>query len=187
MTHMWRTDLGKSADILFTVPVGVPFWGASQFEPLIVVIIFPLSHVSSYTGPWAVKGTELGEHIQRALQEGFKRPGAGSPTNGSRAAEAGSGGPKSPPEALRRTAREDSGLSHAALGDPRQLRVMDGPLFGVFSNPEGGPRALLWKLLASAEKLLPVRECLVRRVLQGVPKRQLPQAGPPAKRVRPGS
>jgi hypothetical protein len=31
------------------VPVGVPFWGASQFEPLIVAIIFPLSQVSSYT------------------------------------------------------------------------------------------------------------------------------------------
>ena len=72
MTHMWRRDLGKSADILFTVPVGVPFWGALQFEPLIVAIIFPLSHVSSYTGPWAVKGTDLGEHYQRALQEGFK-------------------------------------------------------------------------------------------------------------------
>jgi len=30
MTHMWRRDLGKSADILFTVPAGVQFWGASQ-------------------------------------------------------------------------------------------------------------------------------------------------------------
>jgi hypothetical protein len=79
------------------VLVGVLFWGASQFEPLIVTIIFPLAHVSSYTGLWAVKGTDLGEHFQWALQEGFKRPGAGSSPNGSRVAESGSGGPKSPP------------------------------------------------------------------------------------------
>jgi hypothetical protein len=39
MTHMWQRDLGKSADLLFTVPAGVPFWGASQFEPLIDAII----------------------------------------------------------------------------------------------------------------------------------------------------
>jgi hypothetical protein len=52
----------KSADILFTVPVGFPFWGASQFEPLIVAIIFPLSHASCYPGPWTVKGTDQGEH-----------------------------------------------------------------------------------------------------------------------------
>jgi len=25
MTHMWRRDLGKNANILFTVPAGVPF------------------------------------------------------------------------------------------------------------------------------------------------------------------
>jgi len=64
---------------------------------------------------------------------------------------------------------------------------MDWPLFGVFSDPEGGSRALLRKLLARVGKLPPVQECLVRRMLQGVPKRQLPQAGPPAKQVRPGS
>jgi hypothetical protein len=66
MTKLWRRDLGRSADILFTVPAGVPFGGASQFEPLIVAIIFPLSHVSSYTGPRSVKGTKLGEHLLSA-------------------------------------------------------------------------------------------------------------------------
>ncbi len=137
---------------------------ALQFEPLIVAIIFPFSHVSSYTEPWAVKGAELGEYFHRALQEGFKQPGAG---------------PQCP--------RGDSGPTPAARGDPRQLHVMDKPLPGVFSNPEAGSRALLWKLLASVGKLPPMQECLVRRVLQGVPKRQLPQAGPPSKRVRPGS
>ena len=42
MTHMWRKALGKDADVLFTVPVGVNFWASGQFEPLIVAIVFPL-------------------------------------------------------------------------------------------------------------------------------------------------
>ena len=50
MTHMWRRNLGKSVDVLFTVLAGVLFWGTSQFEPLIVAIVFPLAHVSSHTG-----------------------------------------------------------------------------------------------------------------------------------------
>ena len=52
MTHMWRRNLGKSAGVLFTVSAGVSFWGTSQFELLIVAIVFPLAHVSSHTGPW---------------------------------------------------------------------------------------------------------------------------------------
>jgi hypothetical protein len=64
MTHMWRKNLGKDADVLFTVPVGVLFWTAGQFEPLIVAIIFLLSHVQRYTGPWLVKGTDEGAHTQ---------------------------------------------------------------------------------------------------------------------------
>ena len=43
MTHLWRKNLGKDADVLFTVPAGVPFWTAGQFEPLIVAIVFPLT------------------------------------------------------------------------------------------------------------------------------------------------
>jgi hypothetical protein len=31
MTHMWRRDLGKNADIVFLVPAGAPFWGSDQF------------------------------------------------------------------------------------------------------------------------------------------------------------
>ena len=91
MTHMWRRDLGKNADILFTVPAGVPFWGGNQFEPLIVAIIFPLAHVSSYTGPWAVKGTDMGTYYKHALGEGFKRPQKGS---GPRKAHPGDNGPR---------------------------------------------------------------------------------------------
>jgi hypothetical protein len=72
MTHLWRKDLGKDADILFTVPAGVTFWGGNQFEPLIVTIVFPLSHVPRYAGPWLVRNTDEGARYKRALASGFK-------------------------------------------------------------------------------------------------------------------
>ena len=71
MTHLWRRDLGKEADILFNIPAGVPFWGARLYEPL-TVVLFPLSHVPSYTGPWVVKGTDVGANFERALVRGFR-------------------------------------------------------------------------------------------------------------------
>ena len=72
ITHLWRKELMKSVDLLFTVPVSVPFWTARQFEHLIIVIILPLSYVPSYTGPWLVKGSEEGEHAEQALRRSFK-------------------------------------------------------------------------------------------------------------------
>ncbi len=72
MIHLWGKDLMKNADLLFTVPEQVPFCTSEKFEPLIVVVILPLSHVPSYTGPWVVKGTVEGEQAERTLQWGFK-------------------------------------------------------------------------------------------------------------------
>ena len=62
----------KSADLYFTVPAEVPFWAPSQFEPLIVAIVFPLSHVARHTGQWLVKGTTEGEQTEQTLKHGFK-------------------------------------------------------------------------------------------------------------------
>ncbi len=61
MTHLWRKDLMKSADLFFTVPAHVSCWTTRQFEPLIVVIVLPLAHAPSYTGPWLVRGTHKEE------------------------------------------------------------------------------------------------------------------------------
>jgi hypothetical protein len=72
MTHLWRKDLMKYSDLLFTVPAQVPFWTSGQFEPLIVAIILPLSHVPRYTGPWVVKGTDEGERAALTLRRGFQ-------------------------------------------------------------------------------------------------------------------
>jgi hypothetical protein len=158
MTHMWRRDLGKSADVLFLVPGGVFFWGADQFEPLMVAIVLPLAHVRNHTGPWAVKGTDMGLRYEQALGEGFKRP--------TEKARSGPGGGSS-------VGRETGGNA----GDPAQLHVLDRPLPGMFSDMETGSQALLREFLAQAGKFPPVQGCLVREVLQGVDKRQLPQAG----------
>ena len=34
--------MGKEADLLFTVPVGVPFWGLSKNEPLMIALFIPV-------------------------------------------------------------------------------------------------------------------------------------------------
>jgi hypothetical protein len=72
MTHMWRKDLGKDANILFTIPAGTTFWGGNHFEPLIIAIVFPLAHVTRYTGPWLVRDTDEGAQYKCTLTSGFK-------------------------------------------------------------------------------------------------------------------
>ena len=52
------------------MPAGVLFWGAAQFEPLIIAIVFPLSHISNYTEQWAVRGMDLEVHYKHTLEEG---------------------------------------------------------------------------------------------------------------------
>ena len=62
---------------LVVVAPSVNFWASSQFEPLIVAIIFPLAHIPRYTGPWLVKGTDEGAQYERTLIDGFKRNDTG--------------------------------------------------------------------------------------------------------------
>ena len=39
MTFLWRRYMGKEADLLFTIPVGMPFWGLEEYEPVIVLFL----------------------------------------------------------------------------------------------------------------------------------------------------
>ncbi len=48
MTHFWWKDLMKSTDLYFSVPAEVPFLIPSQFEPLILAVVLPLSHVARH-------------------------------------------------------------------------------------------------------------------------------------------
>jgi hypothetical protein len=63
MTACWRRLFGKLCDLQFTIPLGSPFWPLSQFEPLVVGIIFPfLRH-----RPWRMRGTLLMARMARQL------------------------------------------------------------------------------------------------------------------------
>jgi hypothetical protein len=52
MTHLWHKPLTKDADLVFTVKEGQSFWPSSMHEPLMVLIVLPLSHIPNYSGPW---------------------------------------------------------------------------------------------------------------------------------------
>ena len=56
MTHLCRRQLSKDVDVLFTINVGLSFWTYSIHEPLIVLIILPLAHVSNYRVTWMLRG-----------------------------------------------------------------------------------------------------------------------------------
>eukprot|EP00956_Cyclotella_meneghiniana_P007532 scaffold10178_cov23-Cyclotella_meneghiniana.AAC.4 len=72
MTHLWRKQLTKDADLVFTVQCDPDFWPAAMHEPLVVLIVFPLTFVDSYKGPWLVKGSEQASHTEGTLDRGFK-------------------------------------------------------------------------------------------------------------------
>lgn len=55
MTGLWRKQLSKDADVVFTVEAGQGFWPHCMHEPLLVLIVFPLAHIDSYRGPWLAK------------------------------------------------------------------------------------------------------------------------------------
>lgn len=55
MTVTFRKQLGKVADILFTVPVGTNIWPSHMYEPVFVGIVFPLPN----RFPWTLRNTKL--------------------------------------------------------------------------------------------------------------------------------
>jgi hypothetical protein len=65
MTARWFRLVSKAADLLFYVPVNVEIWNASQHEPLIIAIVFPLSREK----PWKQRGSPYCHHTRKVLQE----------------------------------------------------------------------------------------------------------------------
>ena len=72
MTHLWRRQLGKDADVLATITAGDHFWEKSQHEPLIIAIVLPFAYVENYREPWIARGLEKPEALREELEAGFK-------------------------------------------------------------------------------------------------------------------
>ena len=67
MTHVWCKQLTKDADIVFTVKKGQSFWPSSMHEPLMVLIVLPLSHIPNYSGLWTQQGSAGSNEIKDQL------------------------------------------------------------------------------------------------------------------------
>ena len=72
MTHLWRKQLGKDADVVLTFQSGSEFWPRDMFEPLIILIVFPIVHVENYRGPWVAKGTQQVTALESCINKGSK-------------------------------------------------------------------------------------------------------------------
>ena len=46
--------MGKKADLLFTVPVGMPCWGLREHEPLIIALFLPIVSRRNWKCPWTI-------------------------------------------------------------------------------------------------------------------------------------
>ena len=49
----------KEADIFFTIPVGIPFWGLEKHEPLIVALFLRIVSHREWRGLWNIRGVQL--------------------------------------------------------------------------------------------------------------------------------
>ena len=76
MTHFWRKQLGRDANIVFWVKREACFWPSSMHEALCVLIILPICHVPNYRGPSALCGSPEVDKLSGALGAGFKEPRA---------------------------------------------------------------------------------------------------------------
>ena len=50
--------MGKEADFMFTVPVGITFWGSGGDEPLIIYLFLPVVSRRNWRDPWTIRGSD---------------------------------------------------------------------------------------------------------------------------------
>ena len=150
MTHLWCKQLSKDADVLITLDSGNPSWPREMHEPLLLLIVLPLSHVPSYSGPWVAKGTEPATRLESQCQR---------------------------ISTLWRDRRNGS----------EKLHDLEGKLPGLWNNAEEWVGSLLCKFFDKQRRFPPVRQCLVRGVLQDGPGRSLPGPRNDRRRSRSGT
>ena len=68
MTPIWRKQLNKAADCIFSIPASHSFWPAINHEPLIVALIFPYLPFR----PFQLKGTPKMFYMGRKLSKMFQ-------------------------------------------------------------------------------------------------------------------
>ena len=74
MSTEWRSQLYKSADLIFSLPAGHTHWGKTNHEPLTVAICFPYIN----RAPWELKGSPLMGRMAGKLCQLFEEdPSAG--------------------------------------------------------------------------------------------------------------
>ena len=67
MKLFWRIHIGNEADLLFTIPVGIPFWGLEEHETLIIYLFLPIISHREWRGTCNVRGSKLATGTAREL------------------------------------------------------------------------------------------------------------------------
>ena len=80
MTHLWRKQLGKDADVLMTITATDHFWDKSQHEPLILAIVLPFAYDKTHRGPWITRGLEKPESLREEFEASSKIAGGRNPS-----------------------------------------------------------------------------------------------------------
>ena len=69
ITYIWRKLLGKEADILITLPVGISFWNLAHHEHLILACLFTVDKRRYWIGTLRNKGSKLIRRYQYILED----------------------------------------------------------------------------------------------------------------------
>ena len=60
-------QMGKEVDLLFTVPVGIPFWVLGEHEPPIIALFLPIVSRRNWKGTVTIHGSDWGRGRVRQL------------------------------------------------------------------------------------------------------------------------
>ena len=63
MKFRWINHIGKDADMLFNVPVGIQFGVLVYYGPLIAALFLPIITHVDWKVPWTARGRELAEGL----------------------------------------------------------------------------------------------------------------------------
>ena len=65
--------MGNEADLLFTIPVGMPFWGLEDHKPIIVALFLPIVSRKECRDLLNVREINLAAGTVRALDREYNR------------------------------------------------------------------------------------------------------------------